>query len=92
MNGTLLDRNFGRYLEIPKQIKDGSKVSKKEKQNVLNTYTRAKRAREAGTIAMGMAAVDGPLPIGDAIAIGFLTGYAAYEAVLAFREVVELLR
>lgn len=88
----LLDRNFGRYLEVPRQVKDGSKVSKTEAKDVLKMYGRAKRARTAARIAIGMAAVDGPLPIGETIAVGFLAGYAAYESVLAFREVVELLR
>jgi flagellar biosynthesis/type III secretory pathway ATPase len=88
----LLDRNFGRYLEVPRQVKDGAKMTKKETQKALKTYERAKRARSAITIAMTMAAVDGPLPIGDTIAIGLIAGYGAYEAVLAFRDVVELFR
>jgi flagellar biosynthesis/type III secretory pathway ATPase len=91
MNG-LLDRNFGRYLDVPRQVKDGAKVSKKERTQVIRTYERAKRSRSAMTLAMSMAAVDGPLPIGDAVAVGMLAGYGVYEAVLAFREVVELLR
>ena len=40
---------------------------------------RARRAYRASAIAAGMAAADGPLPIGDILAITFLTGYAGYE-------------
>jgi hypothetical protein len=91
MNG-LLDRNFGRYLDVPRQVKDGAKIAKQDRRKAIETYERAKRARSAVTVAMTLAAVDGPLPIGDTVAIGLLAGYATYEAVLAFRNVVELLR
>jgi acyl dehydratase len=40
---------------------------------------RARRARMAFTIAGTLALADGPLPIGDAIAIGFLVAYGSYE-------------
>lgn len=42
-------------------------------------YGRLRRSRWAFTVAAGMAVADGPLPIGDALAIGFLVGYGAYE-------------
>lgn len=42
-------------------------------------YTRYRRARWAVTTAGTLAAADGPLPVGDAIAIGFLGAYGAYE-------------
>lgn len=48
---------------------------------------RARRARRAFQIALALAAVDGPLPIGDALAIGVLTAYGAYEVVTAVGEV-----
>lgn len=57
---------------------DLAKLSKK--------YQRAKRARWALTSAGTMAAVDGPVPIGDAIAMGFLAAYGAYELIQIFTE------
>ena len=56
---------------------------------VSSAYGRARRARRALTIAAALAAADGPLPIGDAIAIGVLGSYAAYETVMAVGEVKE---
>jgi len=41
---------------------------------------RTRRLIKAGIMAGTLASADGPLPIGDVIAIGFLTGYAVYEA------------
>lgn len=40
---------------------------------------RARRARMAFTLALTLAAADGPLPIGDALAIGVLVAYGSYE-------------
>ncbi|AXQ65499.1 MAG: hypothetical protein [Circular genetic element sp.] len=40
---------------------------------------RARRAYRASAIAAGLAAADGPLPVGDILAITFLAGYAGYE-------------
>jgi len=50
---------------------------------------RMRRARRAVTIAAALAAADGPLPIGDALAIGFLGTYAAYEMAVGLTEVVQ---
>ncbi len=41
--------------------------------------TRASRAYRAGALAGTLAAADGPLPIGDLMAIGVLSIYAGYE-------------
>lgn len=49
-------------------------------------YQRAKRARWAITTAGTLAAADGPVPVGDALAMGFLAAYSAYEVVQIFRE------
>jgi hypothetical protein len=46
---------------------------------VLDSYSRLRRARWALTTAAALAAADGPLPFGDAIAIGVLGVYTAYE-------------
>ena len=40
---------------------------------------RARRMYRASAIAAGLAVSDGPLPVGDILAITFLTGYAGYE-------------
>ena len=40
---------------------------------------RLRRARRAITLAASLAAADGPLPIGDVLAIGVLGVYAGYE-------------
>ena len=46
---------------------------------VLEKHGKARRAAWAITTAATLAAADGPLPIGDIAAIGFLGAYAAYE-------------
>jgi len=40
---------------------------------------RMRRARRAITIAATLAAADGPIPVGDVVAIGVLGAYAGYE-------------
>lgn len=52
-------------------------------------HGRARRARWALTTAAALAAVDGPLPVGDAIAIGVLGAYAGYEVGMAVKDVKE---
>lgn len=42
-------------------------------------YGRGRRAKWAITTALALAAGDGPLPIGDTVAIVFLAAYAGYE-------------
>jgi hypothetical protein len=48
---------------------------------------RARRAKWAFTLAASMALADGPLPIGDAIAIMTLSAYAGYELGMAYKDV-----
>jgi len=50
---------------------------------------RARRAKTALSIAAGLVLIDGPLPIGDAIAAGFLAIYAGYELGLAYQDVTQ---
>ena len=50
---------------------------------------RYTQARNAIAIAATMAASDGPLPIGDVIAIGFLTGFAVYQGYQGIRDVIQ---
>jgi hypothetical protein len=46
---------------------------------VAEGIARTRRARRAIQIALLLAAADGPLPIGDMLAIGVLGAYAGYE-------------
>jgi hypothetical protein len=61
---------------VDKQVKADTGISPL---TVLDSYGRARRARWALTTAATLAAADGPLPFGDAIAIGVLGVYAGYE-------------
>ena len=58
------------HLSMPKP-KTGVKLAR--------NLSRAGRAQRALVLAGTVAAADGPLPIGDAIAIGILSAYAGYE-------------
>jgi len=46
---------------------------------VAESIARVRRARRAVQLALLLAAADGPLPIGDMVAIGVLGVYAGYE-------------
>ncbi len=48
-------------------------------EEVAEAAGRVRRARRAVQLAMTLAAVDGPIPIGDMLAIGVLGVYAGYE-------------
>ena len=48
---------------------------------------RARRARWALSLAGTLAMADGPLPIGDVLAIGFLGVYGAYEGTQAYHDI-----
>lgn len=50
---------------------------------------RAKRATWAFRTAAALALIDGPLPVGDAIAIGLLATYGTYEGVMFVKDVKE---
>lgn len=56
---------------------------------VSRAHGRARRARWAFTTAAAIAAADGPLPIGDAIAVGVLGAYGVYEVGMAVKDVAE---
>jgi len=47
---------------------------------------RLRRATTAATWAGTLALADGPLPIGDALAVGLLSAYAVYEISLIYRD------
>jgi hypothetical protein len=50
---------------------------------------RGRRAGWAIRTAAILALADGPIPVGDAIAAGFLTAYATYEVVRAVGDIKE---
>jgi hypothetical protein len=56
----------------------------------LRAYNRARRAKWAVTTALALAAADGPLPIGDTIAIVGLGIYAVYEGTMAIGDVLQV--
>lgn len=62
--------------EIIKQV---SKEIGLDYEEIGKVPGRLRRARRAITIAATLAAADGPLPIGDVVAIGVLGAYAGYE-------------
>lgn len=52
-------------------------------------YGRMRRARWAAMTALSLAAADGPLPFGDAMAIGFLAAYGSYEFVAGISDMIQ---
>lgn len=52
-------------------------------------HGRARRARWAFTTAAALALADGPLPIGDVLAVGVLAAYGTYEVVQGVSDVKE---
>ncbi len=46
-----------------------------------------KRAITAARLALILAAADGPLPVGDVLAVSVLAGYAGYETALAVKTI-----
>lgn len=56
-------------------------------QRAIGAAGRIKRARWAAITAGTLAAADGPLPIGDALAIGFLGAYAVFEVGMAISDI-----
>jgi hypothetical protein len=51
------------------------------------SYGRARRARWALSTAAILATADGPIPVGDALAIGFLSLYGGYEIGMAIKDI-----
>ena len=56
---------------------------------VSSAIGRKKRAHWAFRTALALSLVDGPLPIGDAIAIGGLAAYGTYEVVMLAKDMSE---
>lgn len=58
-------------------------------QRAMKGAARARRAKWAFGTAATMAAIDGPLPVGDIAAIGLLGIYGSYELVSAIGDFVQ---
>jgi len=72
------DQEF--YSEVEQLlIAEASKSMGLDPMDVAEAGARLRRARRAVQMAMLLAAADGPLPIGDMLAIGVLGVYAGYE-------------
>jgi hypothetical protein len=67
-----------------KEIKEASGV---DVNRLVGAGGRAKRVNWALRVAAALALADGPIPVGDAIAAGFLVGYAAYEVGMTVHDV-----
>ena len=52
-------------------------------------HGRVRRMRRAATLAFTLAAADGPLPIGDMLAIGVLGAYVTYEGYVITRDFLD---
>jgi len=72
--------------------KAGKEVQEKTGYDVMRAsqaHGRFRRARWAFGVAGTLAAADGPLPIGDALAVGFLAAYGTYEIVSGVQDLVQ---
>lgn len=52
-------------------------------------HGRFRRARWAAGVAAALVMADGPLPVGDALAAGFLGAYATYEIVSGAQDLIQ---
>jgi len=69
-----------------------AKAAGKEKYEIaraMRAPKRFSRARYAIGLAGTLAAADGPLPIGDVIAMGVLTGFAVYQGYHGVKDLVQ---
>jgi len=93
MGGTLIDLNtkyqYREAISVSDQefyseveqylISEAAKEMGLEPKDVIEAGGRLRRASRAIKLAAFLAAADGPLPIGDMLAIGVLGVYAGYE-------------
>jgi len=84
----------GKQMGIPKPLmKAGAKEIQESSGvdilKIANTPGRAKRAGWAFRTAAALALVDGPLPVGDALAAGLLVSYGIYETGMIVKDTKE---
>jgi len=72
------DQEF--YSQVEEQmLKEAAKSAGLDPVEVARSAARLRRARRAAQLAITLAAADGPVPIGDMLAIGVLGIYVGYE-------------
>ena len=84
----------GKQMGVPKPLmrKGAKEIQKSTGFDIVklaNAPGRAKRAGWAFRTAAALALVDGPLPVGDAIAVGLLATYGTYETVMLVKDAKE---
>jgi len=84
----------GKQMGVPKPLmrKGAKEIEKSTGIDIVkigNVPGRARRAQWAFRTAAIIALADGPLPIGDAIAVGLLATYGTYEAAMIVKDVKE---
>lgn len=87
-------RQLSKKTGVPAPLlrKAGKEVQDKTGYDVLRAsqaHGRFRRARWAAGVATALVVADGPLPIGDALAAGFLGAYATYEIVSGVQDLVQ---
>jgi len=60
-------------------LEEAARAAGLDPKEVAESVARVRRARRAAQLALVLATADGPLPIGDILAIGVLGIYAGYE-------------
>ena len=84
----------GKQAGVPKPLmRKGAKELEKstgiDVMQIANAPGRVRRASWAFRTAAALAIVDGPLPVGDALAAGLLVTYGTYETVMIVKDVKE---
>lgn len=84
----------GKEMGVPKPLmRKGAKEIEKstgiDLVKIANAPGRVRRASWAFRTAAALALVDGPLPVGDAIAVGLLATYGTYETVMVVKDIKE---
>ena len=87
-NPILMDEAIGQGASALNYIMGGD-TDGYSAQRMTRGVGRARRARWAFVTAATLAAVDGPLPVGDAAAIVFLAGYGIYEGYGAVQDIIQ---
>ena len=90
----IVEHHLSTQYHVPKKLtkKASKQVSDEtgyDPMRAMQGYSRARRAQWAFTTAATIAMMDGPLPIGDAVAIGFLGIYGSYEIYHGIKDVVQ---
>lgn len=87
-------RSLSKKTGVPAPLlrKAGKEVQEKTGYDMLRAsqaHGRFRRARWAFGVAGTLALVDGPLPIGDAVAAAFLATYGIYEVAIGVQDIVQ---